>query len=79
MMTVVIIVIGIIFIATNHSGTSDRGRSLANVAVAFLQPEISGDGDDGNGDDDGISPGDDDYDHLYSTTRNAKRANKSKV
>ena len=54
MMTVVmmvIIVINIIFISTNHSGTTDRGRSLENVAVAFLQPEIPG--SNRNGDDDG--------------------------
>ena len=82
MMTVVmtmmrIIVINIILICTNHSGTFNRGRSLANVAVAFLQPEIPGDGDDSDGDDDGISHDDDD--DFASTTRNARRAIKCKA
>ena len=45
-MMIIIIVIHLIFISSNHSGAFDRGRSLANVAVAFLQPEIPGDGDD---------------------------------
>ena len=80
MMTVVmmvIIVINIICITTNHSGTSDRGRSLANVAVAFLQPEISGSNGIRSGDDDSNGHDDDDDDDSTSTTRNTRRAIKS--
>ena len=80
MMTVVmmvIIVINIIFISTNHSGTTDRGRSLENVAVAFLQPEIPGSNGNRNGDDDGNGHDDDDDDDSTSTTRNTRRAIKS--
>ena len=73
---VMIIVINIIFNSTNHSGTFDRGRSLANVAVAFLQPEIPGSNGNRNGDDDGNGHDDDDYDSTC-TTRNTRRAIKS--